>query len=176
MIGAWIAVLWQEKVPGMIRHMFRLIDAVGIDHVGIGTDLPAGVARTEMPDFVAPSGNRGGVARSRHDRGGSGKSLCRQLAAGVSGGARLMAQAGGSDAQKDAQKRAAAEAAAAMVEDGMVIGLGTGSTASFAIAALSRRVREGLRIWRLPRPSAVRRRRVRSVSRLPASPSIAGLI
>ncbi len=24
---------------------------VGIDHVGIGTDLPAGVAQTEMPDF-----------------------------------------------------------------------------------------------------------------------------
>jgi membrane dipeptidase len=36
----------------MIRHMFRAIDAVGIDHVGIGTDLPAGVARTEMPDFA----------------------------------------------------------------------------------------------------------------------------
>jgi membrane dipeptidase len=50
-IGAWIAVLWDEKLPGMIRHLFRLIDAVGIDHVGIGTDLPAGVAKTEMPDF-----------------------------------------------------------------------------------------------------------------------------
>jgi len=50
-IGAWIAVLWQEKLPGMIRHLFRLIDAVGIDHVGIGTDLPAGVAKSEMPDF-----------------------------------------------------------------------------------------------------------------------------
>ena len=35
----------------MIRHLFRLIDAVGIDHVGIGTDMPAGVAATEMPDF-----------------------------------------------------------------------------------------------------------------------------
>ena len=50
-IGAWIPVLWEEKLPGMIRHLFRLIDAVGIDHVGIGTDLPAGAARTEMPDF-----------------------------------------------------------------------------------------------------------------------------
>jgi membrane dipeptidase len=50
-IGAWIAVLWEEKLPGMIRHLFRLIDAVGIDHVGIGTDLPAGVAKTEMPHF-----------------------------------------------------------------------------------------------------------------------------
>jgi membrane dipeptidase len=50
-IGAWLSTLTREKVPGMIRHMFRAIDAVGIDHVGIGTDLPAGVARTEMPDF-----------------------------------------------------------------------------------------------------------------------------
>src|ERR1700722_5068431 len=51
-IGAWLSTLTREKVPGMIRHMFRAIDAVGIDHVGIGTDLPAGVARTEMPDFA----------------------------------------------------------------------------------------------------------------------------
>jgi membrane dipeptidase len=50
-IGGWIAVLWDEKLPGMIRHIFRLIDAVGIDHVGIGTDLPSGVAKTELPDF-----------------------------------------------------------------------------------------------------------------------------
>jgi len=47
---------------------------------------------------------------------------------------------------RDAQKQAAAEAAVALVEDGMVVGLGTGSTAWFAIEALSRRVREGLRI------------------------------
>jgi len=50
-IGAWIAVLWEERLPGMIRHLFRLIDAVGVDHVGIGTDLPAGAAKTELPDF-----------------------------------------------------------------------------------------------------------------------------
>jgi membrane dipeptidase len=50
-VGAWIAVLNDEKLPGLIRHMFRLIDALGIDHVGIGTDLPAGAAATEMPDF-----------------------------------------------------------------------------------------------------------------------------
>ena len=50
-IGAWLSTLQREKVPGMIRHMFRAIDALGIDHVGIGTDMPAGVARTEMPDF-----------------------------------------------------------------------------------------------------------------------------
>ena len=50
-IGAWIAVLWTEKLPGLIRHLFRLIDQVGIDHVGIGTDLPAGAAKAELPDF-----------------------------------------------------------------------------------------------------------------------------
>ena len=49
------------------------------------------------------------------------------------------------------QKRAAAEAAAALVESGMAVGLGTGSTAYFAIAALVRRVREeGLRIVAVP--------------------------
>jgi len=46
----------------------------------------------------------------------------------------------------DAQKRDAAEAAAALVQDGMIVGLGTGSTAQFAIAALIRRARSGLRI------------------------------
>ncbi|MSP02337.1 MAG: hypothetical protein EXR07_14995 [Acetobacteraceae bacterium] len=50
-VGAWLSTLNREKVPGMIRHMFRAIDTLGIDHVGIGTDMPAGVARTEMPDF-----------------------------------------------------------------------------------------------------------------------------
>jgi membrane dipeptidase len=49
--GAWIAVLTEEKLPGLIRHLFRMIDALGIDHVAIGTDLPAGVARTELPGF-----------------------------------------------------------------------------------------------------------------------------
>ena len=51
---------------------------------------------------------------------------------------------------RDERKRAAAEAAAALVEDGMAVGLGTGSTAYFAIEALIRRVREGLRIVAIP--------------------------
>jgi ribose 5-phosphate isomerase A len=51
---------------------------------------------------------------------------------------------------RDAEKRAAAQAAAAMVEDGMVVGLGTGSTAHFAIEALINRVRDGLRIRAIP--------------------------
>ena len=51
---------------------------------------------------------------------------------------------------RDAQKRAAAEEAVALVQPGMVVGLGTGSTATFAIAALVRRVRQGLDIVAIP--------------------------
>jgi ribose 5-phosphate isomerase A len=43
-------------------------------------------------------------------------------------------------------KRAAGEAAAALVEPGMRVGLGTGSTAHWCTLALGRRVAEGLRI------------------------------
>ncbi len=48
-------------------------------------------------------------------------------------------------AQED-DKRLAAQAAAAEVADGMLVGLGTGSTAAFLIAELGRRVAGGLRI------------------------------
>jgi len=55
-----------------------------------------------------------------------------------------------SSAERDALKRAAAEEAVKLVEDGMVVGLGTGSTATFAIEALARRHREGLRFLGIP--------------------------
>ena len=48
--------------------------------------------------------------------------------------------------ETDAQKRAAAEAAAAEIEAGMLVGLGTGSTAAFLIDALGRRIRAGLEV------------------------------
>ena len=51
---------------------------------------------------------------------------------------------------RDAQKRAAAQAAVELVQNGMVVGLGTGSTAAFAIDALAERVRQGLRIVGIP--------------------------
>jgi ribose 5-phosphate isomerase A len=54
------------------------------------------------------------------------------------------------DADRDALKRAAAEAAVELVEDGMIVGLGTGSTAAFAIDALARRHRQGLRFLGIP--------------------------
>lgn len=50
----------------------------------------------------------------------------------------------------NAEKLAAAEAAAALVEDGMVVGLGSGSTATLAVAAVGRRVAQGLRIVGIP--------------------------
>ena len=51
----------------------------------------------------------------------------------------------------DAAKRAAGEKAASFVEDGMCVGLGTGSTTAHALVALGRRVREdGLKITGTP--------------------------
>ncbi len=47
-------------------------------------------------------------------------------------------------------KMAAAESAAAQVMDGMVVGLGSGTTAAMAVDVLGRRVREGLRIVGIP--------------------------
>ena len=47
-------------------------------------------------------------------------------------------------------KRAAAEFAAGLVENGMLVGLGTGSTAYHLVAALGKRVQEGLRITGVP--------------------------
>ena len=47
-------------------------------------------------------------------------------------------------------KKLAGERAAAYVEDGMVVGLGTGSTAFFAIQKLGQRITEGLDICGIP--------------------------
>jgi ribose 5-phosphate isomerase A len=47
-------------------------------------------------------------------------------------------------------KKAAAEWAATLVEDGMVVGLGTGSTASLILEPLAVRIRQGLRIVGIP--------------------------
>lgn len=47
-------------------------------------------------------------------------------------------------------KRAAGYQAADMIEDGMVVGLGTGSTVYFTIERLSERVRDGLTITGIP--------------------------
>jgi ribose 5-phosphate isomerase A len=68
--------------------------------------------------------------------------VLRQLAAGVSGGARLM--------DLDALKQKAAAVAVDMVEPGMLVGLGTGTTARHAIRLLGDRFRDGLRFTGAP--------------------------
>jgi ribose 5-phosphate isomerase A len=63
-----------------------------------------------------------------------------------------MKTAGGTDEQK----RRAGESAAELVTDGMVVGLGTGSTAAHAIRALGRAVDAGLDIAGVPTSFAAR--------------------
>ena len=54
-------------------------------------------------------------------------------------------------ATQDELKRQAAERAVAAIRDGMVVGLGTGSTAKLAVDAIGRRMREeGIRILGIP--------------------------
>ena len=47
---------------------------------------------------------------------------------------------------REAEKEAAAEAAVAEIRDGMLVGLGSGSTAACAVRAVGRRVAQGLRV------------------------------
>ncbi|MGH1418264.1 MAG: ribose-5-phosphate isomerase RpiA [Hyphomicrobiaceae bacterium] len=54
----------------------------------------------------------------------------------------------------DAQKRAAAEAALELIEDGMKLGLGTGSTAEHFVDLLGARVKEGLKVTCVPTSQA----------------------
>jgi len=55
---------------------------------------------------------------------------------------------------QDSLKRAAARRAVAEVEDGMVVGLGSGSTAAFALERLAERITAGLRIAGIPTSEA----------------------
>ena len=73
---------------------------------------------------------------------------------------------------RDELKRAAALRAIEEVEDGMVLGLGTGSTAAFVVEGLAARVAAGLRVVGIPTSeSAPRRRRAGSASRSRPLPS-----
>src|SRR6516162_3355910 len=52
--------------------------------------------------------------------------------------------------QKDREKEAAGRAGARFVQDGQIVGLGTGTTAVHAIRALGERVKGGLEILGIP--------------------------
>lgn len=58
---------------------------------------------------------------------------------------------------QDEAKRRAAEHAIELVKDGQIVGLGTGSTAKFAIEGIGRRVSEGLSIKGVPTSMATER-------------------
>jgi len=57
---------------------------------------------------------------------------------------------------RDAEKQAAARAAVQLIESGSVVGLGSGSAASFAIRFLAERVRTGLKIVGIPTSQATK--------------------
>src|SRR3954462_997575 len=50
----------------------------------------------------------------------------------------------------DELKKAAADHAVDQLQNGMVVGLGSGSTAAFAVSAIGQRVRQGLRVIGVP--------------------------
>lgn len=50
----------------------------------------------------------------------------------------------------DHLKKAAAQTAVALINNGMIVGLGTGSTASFAVSIIAQRVSDGLNIIGIP--------------------------
>lgn len=58
---------------------------------------------------------------------------------------------------RDQSKRRAADYAVELVRDHQVVGLGTGSTAAFALEGLARRIREGLSIKGVPTSVATER-------------------
>jgi len=75
------------------------------------------------------------------------------MAAHCAGGIRRGAESERSldSSQQNQWKKAAAEAAAKLVEDGMIVGLGTGSTATYFVNALAKRVaHEHLHISGIP--------------------------
>ncbi len=57
---------------------------------------------------------------------------------------------------RDSEKQAAARAAVQLVESGNIVGLGSGSTATFAIQFLADRVRTGLKIVGIPTSQATK--------------------
>ena len=56
------------------------------------------------------------------------------------------------------EKQLAAEAAVEFVKNGMIVGLGSGSTAEFAVKKLGQKVREGLKIKGIPTSNVIKKK------------------
>ena len=82
-----------------------------------------------------------------------------------SGGGREGDRVTMSSSEQDGPRRAAAARAVQEVEDGMVVGLGSGSTVAFAVEALAVRVAKGLRVVGIPTSEATA-----GLARRPSSP------
>ncbi len=65
-----------------------------------------------------------------------------------------MAELAKSQQERQREKELAGRAAAELVRDGDVVGLGTGSTAYFAVLAIGERVKAGLKIVGIPTSNA----------------------
>lgn len=50
-VGLWPASFDPRGYPGLIDSVLRMVDAIGIDHVAIGSDMAAGRTSERMPDF-----------------------------------------------------------------------------------------------------------------------------
>jgi ribose 5-phosphate isomerase len=74
--------------------------------------------------------------------------------------------------ERDTFKRAAAEAAVELVTQDMVVGLGSGSTAAFAIELLAQRHRRGYALSASQHQSARQHKRLLRVFRSRLSPNI----
>ena len=61
-----------------------------------------------------------------------------------------MTEPSNESAIRDQEKQVAARAAAQLVDEGDIVGLGSGSTAAYAVRFLAERVREGLKIIGIP--------------------------
>ena len=62
--------------------------------------------------------------------------------------------------EQDSGKRSAAKAAVSHVKDGMIIGLGTGSTVEFFLYELAERVKKGLKVCGIPTSVATEKRAI----------------
>jgi ribose 5-phosphate isomerase A len=76
----------------------------------------------------------------------------------------------------DGLKQEAANLAAEQLRDGMVVGLGSGSTASLAVAAIGQRVKSGLRIIGIPTSDQTRTVKLPETIRLSYRPEIFGIV
>ncbi len=173
-------VLDPATPPELVEYVLHVCDIILVMTVNPGFRRPELPSRNVAEDPAAArdvrrarpaSRDRSRWRRERHDGRASGgrrrngdrrrlgdfrdqglrQGNCRHSREGRRGGRDVMNAAPSAPRDdRDALKRAAAEAAVQLVENDMIVGLGSGSTAAFAVEALARRHRQGLRFVGIP--------------------------